>query len=137
MTTFFPKQETQVFDNFLFINEGILNKIFFVSHQKNLRISMHDSYNLCVTFSCPSSQRKTDKCNMMAFNTTFLSYYIYYPKTTYCGASSRALRASPTVLITKIFFTSKFSYVLFCNPTNKTEIGITNSGGLLIVDHLD
>jgi len=26
----------------------------------------------------------------------------------------------------KIFFTSKFSYVLFCNPTNKTETGTAN-----------
>jgi hypothetical protein len=37
------------------------------------------------------------------------------------------LRASPAVLNmcahAKIFFASKFSYVLFCNPTNKTETG--------------
>jgi hypothetical protein len=78
---------------------------------------MHFSYNLCVTFSRPSSQWKIDKCNMMTFNTTFLSYCIYYPKTTYCGGSSHALEASPMALIAKIFFTSKFSYVLFCNPT--------------------
>jgi len=26
----------------------------------------------------------------------------------------------------EIFFTSKFSYVLFCNPTNKTETGTAN-----------
>jgi hypothetical protein len=30
---------------------------------------------------------------------------------------------------TKIFFTSKFNYVLFCNPTNKTKIGTTNRWG--------
>jgi hypothetical protein len=29
----------------------------------------------------------------------------------------------------KIFFTSKFSYVLFCNPTNKTETGRANRWG--------
>ncbi len=29
----------------------------------------------------------------------------------------------------KIFFTSKFSYVLFCNPTHKTETGTTNRWG--------
>jgi hypothetical protein len=27
----------------------------------------------------------------------------------------------------KLFFTSKFSYVLFCNPTNKTKTGTANS----------
>ncbi len=29
----------------------------------------------------------------------------------------------------KIFFTSQFSYVLFCNPTHKTETGATNRWG--------
>jgi hypothetical protein len=29
----------------------------------------------------------------------------------------------------KIFFTSKFSYVLFCNPTHKTETGTANMWG--------
>jgi len=29
----------------------------------------------------------------------------------------------------KIFFTSKFNYVFFCNLTNKTEIGTTNRWG--------
>jgi hypothetical protein len=29
----------------------------------------------------------------------------------------------------KIFFTSKFSYVLFCNPTNKSETGTANRWG--------
>ncbi len=29
----------------------------------------------------------------------------------------------------KIFFTSKFSYVLFCNPAHKTETGTTNRWG--------
>ncbi len=29
----------------------------------------------------------------------------------------------------KIFFTSKFSYVLFCNSTNKTETGTANTWG--------
>jgi hypothetical protein len=98
---------------------------------------MHDYYNLCVTFSCLSSQWKTDKCNMMTLNTTFLPYCIYYPKTTYCVGFSYALTPFPKVLITKIFFTSKFSDVFFYIPTNKIEIGITNSGGLLIVNHLD
>jgi hypothetical protein len=137
MTTFFPKQETQVFDNFLFINERIWKKNSLYPTKRKLRICMHDSYNLCVTFSCPSSQWETDMCNMMTFNSTFLSYCIYYPKTTYCGGSSHALRASPMVLTAKIFFTSKFSYVVFCNPTNKIKIGIANSGGLLIVNYLD
>ncbi len=31
--------------------------------------------------------------------------------------------------LAKIFFTSKFSYVLFCNPTNKTETGTANRWG--------
>jgi hypothetical protein len=30
----------------------------------------------------------------------------------------------------KIFVTSKFSYVLFYNPTHKTEIGTTNQWGI-------
>jgi hypothetical protein len=29
----------------------------------------------------------------------------------------------------KIFFTTKVSYVLFCNPTNKTETGTSNRWG--------
>jgi hypothetical protein len=39
----------------------------------------------------------------------------------------------------KIFFISKFSYVLLCNPTNKTETGTANNrwGGLLIANHTD
>jgi len=40
------------------------------------------------------------------------------------------IRASPAVLSmqpSKLFFTSKFSYLLFCNPTHKTETGIANS----------
>jgi hypothetical protein len=38
----------------------------------------------------------------------------------------------------KIFFTSKFSHVLFCNPTHKTEAGAANRwGGRLIVNHMD
>jgi len=37
----------------------------------------------------------------------------------------------------KIFFTSKFSCLLFCNPTNKTETGKQIGGGLLITNHLD
>jgi hypothetical protein len=38
----------------------------------------------------------------------------------------------------KIFFTSKFSHVLFCNPTHKTEGGAANRwGGRLIVNHMD
>jgi hypothetical protein len=42
------------------------------------------------------------------------------------------VRASPAVLSIwpeKIFFASKFSYVLFCNPTHKTETGIANRWG--------
>jgi hypothetical protein len=35
---------------------------------------MHDSHNLCVTFTSLSSQWKINKCDMMVFNTTFLSY---------------------------------------------------------------
>jgi hypothetical protein len=31
----------------------------------------------------------------------------------------------------KIFFQSKFSYVLFCNPTNKTETGTANRRGTI------
>jgi hypothetical protein len=38
-----------------------------------------------------------------------------------------ALRASPTsayyLTLAKIFLTSKFSYLLICNPTYKTETG--------------
>ncbi len=48
-----------------------------------------------------------------------------------------ALSASPAVLSmwpAKIFFTSKFSYVLFCNSTNKTETGTANRWGS---NHLD
>jgi hypothetical protein len=39
----------------------------------------------------------------------------------------------------KIFFTSKFSYLLFCNFTHKTETGTANrwGGGLLIANQLD
>jgi hypothetical protein len=37
------------------------------------------------------------------------------------------VRASPVVL--SMFFTSKFSYVLFCNPTNKSETGTANRWG--------
>jgi hypothetical protein len=29
----------------------------------------------------------------------------------------------------KLFFTSKFSYLIFCNPTHKTETGIANRWG--------
>jgi hypothetical protein len=43
------------------------------------------------------------------------------------------LRTSPAVLgmqpSTTSFFTSKFSYLLFCNPTHKTETGIVNRWG--------
>ncbi len=50
------------------------------------------------------------------------------------------LRASQAVLSTvcdpvQIFFAYKFSYVLFCNSTNKT--GQQVGGGLLIANHLD
>jgi hypothetical protein len=37
----------------------------------------------------------------------------------------------------KIFFTSKCSYVLFCNPTNKTETGTANRWGTTIANHMD
>jgi hypothetical protein len=33
------------------------------------------------------------------------------------------------VTLQKIFFTSKFSYVLFCNPTHETETGTANRWG--------
>jgi len=33
------------------------------------------------------------------------------------------------VTLRKIFFTSKFSFVLFGNPTNKTETGVANRWG--------
>jgi hypothetical protein len=31
--------------------------------------------------------------------------------------------------LAKIFLTSKFSYLLFCNPTQKTEIRTAKTGG--------
>ncbi len=37
----------------------------------------------------------------------------------------------------KIFLTFKFSYLLFCNPTHKTETGTANRWELLIANHLD
>ncbi len=38
----------------------------------------------------------------------------------------------------KLFFTSKFSYILFCNPIHEIETGTANRWGLLIVaNHLD
>jgi hypothetical protein len=38
----------------------------------------------------------------------------------------------------KIFFILQFSYLLFCNPTHKSETGkAKNVGGLLIANHLD
>jgi hypothetical protein len=37
----------------------------------------------------------------------------------------------------KIFLTSKFNYLLFCNPTHKTETGTANRWELLITNHLD
>jgi hypothetical protein len=38
----------------------------------------------------------------------------------------------------KIFFASKFSYILFCNPTtHKTKTGQQIGGGLVIGNHLD
>jgi hypothetical protein len=40
-----------------------------------------------------------------------------------------SLGGAQHVTLRKIFFTSKFSYVLFCNPTRKTEIGTTNTWG--------
>jgi len=51
------------------------------------------------------------------------------------------LRASPAVLSMwpcKLFFTSKFSYLLFCNPDHKTETGIANGRGntTIIANHL-
>jgi len=40
--------------------------------------------------------------------------------------------------LTKIFFTSKFSYLLFCNPTHKTETRFNVfRGGLLVANHLN
>ncbi len=42
-------------------------------------------------------------------------------------------RACPVVLsmcdLAKIFFTAKFSYLLFCNPSHKSETGIANRWG--------
>jgi hypothetical protein len=40
--------------------------------------------------------------------------------------------------LAKIFFTSEFSYLLFCNPTHKTETGTQqiSNGGLLIANHM-
>ncbi len=38
---------------------------------------------------------------------------------------------------TKIFLTSKFSCLLFSNPTHKTEMGTANRWELLIANHLD
>jgi hypothetical protein len=32
--------------------------------------------------------------------------------------------------LAKIFFTSKFSYLFSCNPTNKTETGAANKRGI-------
>jgi hypothetical protein len=99
MTTFPPKKKTQVFDNFLFINERIWNIIFLYCKKKILRSYIHDSYNLCVTFTNPSPQWKIDKCDMMVFRTTFISCWIYYPKATYCGGPGHAL----TFIFTEIF----------------------------------
>jgi hypothetical protein len=33
--------------------------------------------------------------------------------------------------LANIIFTSKFSYLLFCNPTHKTQIGTTNTWGTI------
>jgi hypothetical protein len=41
------------------------------------------------------------------------------------------------VTLQNIFFTSKFSYLLFCNPTHKTETGTHICEELLIANHLD
>jgi hypothetical protein len=37
----------------------------------------------------------------------------------------------------KIYLTSKFNYLLFCNPTHKIERGTANRWELLIRNHLD
>jgi hypothetical protein len=53
------------------------------------------------------------------------------------------LRASPEMLtmgLAKVFLTSKFGYLTFCNPAHKTETdtGQRQIGGrLLIANHLD
>jgi len=51
------------------------------------------------------------------------------------------LRASPPVFLVydpaKIFLTSKFSYLLFCNPTHQTETGTSNRWELLTTNNLD
>jgi hypothetical protein len=39
--------------------------------------------------------------------------------------------------LAKIFLTSKFSYLDFCNPTHKTETRTANMWELLIANHLD
>jgi hypothetical protein len=51
-----------------------------------------------------------------------------------------ALRASPAVAVcgpAKIFLTSKFSYLLFSNPTHKLDLGLQIGGRLLIATHQD
>jgi hypothetical protein len=56
------------------------------------------------------------------------------PKTFAALWKLQVLRASPAVLSTvydpaKIFLTSKFSYLMFWNPTHKTETETTNRWG--------
>jgi hypothetical protein len=53
----------------------------------------------------------------------------------------KLIRASPPVLNrvcdpAKVFLTSEFSYLLFRNPTHKTETRTANRWELLIEDHL-
>ncbi len=94
MTTFPPKKETQVFENFLFINERIWDRIFFVSCKKKiLRNYMHDSYKLCVTFTTLSFQWKIDKWHDGL--QCHLSYCIYYPNASYWGG----IRSCPHIHI--------------------------------------
>jgi hypothetical protein len=60
---------------------------------------------------------------------------------TYTGGTFIFLRPSehhPHELVPpNIFLTSKFSYLLFCNPTHETETQTANMWELLIANHLD
>jgi hypothetical protein len=68
------------------------------------------------------------KFNYIAKDTNIL-----HLKSSSCGRPSYF----PTATLAKIFLTSNFNYLLFCNPTHKTETGIAIGWELLVANHLD
>jgi hypothetical protein len=75
-------------------------------------------------------------------NTNYWFWYMVQSSITVTGPRTRDSRLAERldaeyVTLHKIFLTSKFSYLLFSNPTHKTKTGTGNWLEITILTHLD